>query len=177
MPFYLLAFAAAGALCACSAPAIPLSAGPADASAVTAPFTRPANLLAVADTPAAESMSPPPDMSPPMPGMDMSGGGMSGMDHGSMKMRPMSGMDMAHATPAEIGIQAVGKVNSVDAANRTVNLTHQPIRALGWPSMTMDFKVAPSVDLGALKPGEAVTFTLGAPDADGNRLVERLLPR
>jgi Cu/Ag efflux protein CusF len=177
VPFYLLAFVAAGALCACSAPSIPLSAGPADATAATTPFTRPVNALAVAGTPASESMSSPPDMSAPMPGMDMSGGGMSGMDHGSMELRPMPGMEMAHATPAEVGIQAVGKVNSVDAANRTVNLTHQPIRNLGWPSMTMDFKVAPSVDLGALKPGEAVTFTLGAPDADGNRLVERLLPR
>jgi Cu/Ag efflux protein CusF len=130
---------------------------------------RPANVLAIADTPASASMSSPIDMSAPMPGMDMSGGGMT--------MRPMPGLQIAHATPAQVGIQAVGKVNSVDATNRMVNLTHQPIRALGWPSMTMDFKVAPSVDLGALTPGEAVTFTLGAPDADGNRLVERLLPR
>jgi Cu/Ag efflux protein CusF len=99
------------------------------------------------------------------------------MSGGGMTMRPMPGLQIAHATPAQVGIQAVGKVNSVDATNRMVNLTHQPIRALGWPSMTMDFKVAPSVDLGALTPGEAVTFTLGAPDADGNRLVERLLPR
>ena len=43
--------------------------------------------------------------------------------------------------------------------------------------MTMDFRVAPSVDLGALKPGEAVTFALGAPDAEGNRRVEAVAPR
>ena len=177
MPIYLLAFVATGALCACSAPSIPLSAGPADASAATAPFARPANVLAVADTPASASMSSPMDMSAPMPGMDMSGGGMSDMEHGSMHMRPMPGMQMAQAKPAPAGTQAVGKVNSVDTANRTVNLTHQPIRALGWPSMTMDFKVALSVDLGALKPGQAVTFTLGAPDADGNRPLERVTPR
>ena len=43
--------------------------------------------------------------------------------------------------------------------------------------MTMDFNTAPSVDLGALKPGDAVTFTLGAPDAAGKRLVQRVAPR
>ncbi len=87
MPSYLLAFVAAGALCACSAPSIPLTAGPADASAAIAPFTRPANVLAEADTPVSPGTSPM-DTSAPMPGMDMSGGGMSGLDHGSMKMRP-----------------------------------------------------------------------------------------
>ena len=156
---------------------MPLSAGPADASAAIALFTRPANVLAVADTPASPSVSSPMGMSAPMPGMDMFGGSMSGTDHGNMRMRLMPGVQMTQATPASVGTQAVGKVNSVDAVNRTINLTHKPISALGWPSMTMDFKVAPLVDLGALKPGEAVTFTLGAPDADGDRPVERVAPR
>lgn len=53
-----------------------------------------------------------------------------------------------------------GKVNSVDAAGRKVNMTHGPVTALKWPGMTMDFGVAPGVDMGAFKPGAKVGFTL-----------------
>ena len=53
-----------------------------------------------------------------------------------------------------------GKINSIDTANRTINFTHGPIEALGWPGMTMDFPVLPSIDLGALKAGETVAFTV-----------------
>lgn len=53
-----------------------------------------------------------------------------------------------------------GKINSIDTANRTINFTHGPIEALGWPGMTMDFAVLPSIDLGALKAGETVAFTV-----------------
>lgn len=57
-------------------------------------------------------------------------------------------------------VQAMGTVNSVDAAKHTVNLSHGSIRALGWPAMTMDFPVSPEVNLGALRPGMQVSFTL-----------------
>ena len=53
-----------------------------------------------------------------------------------------------------------GKVNAVDTTNRTINLTHGPIETLGWPGMTMTFPALPSVDLGALKAGETVAFTV-----------------
>jgi len=53
-----------------------------------------------------------------------------------------------------------GKVNSVDAAKHVVNLTHGPIAALGWPGMTMDFGVAPNIDLGAVKVGDTIAFTV-----------------
>ena len=58
-----------------------------------------------------------------------------------------------------------GKVNSVDAAYHVLNLTHDAIPALGWPAMTMDFNVRPDLDLGGLKSGDAIRFTVGkAPD-------------
>jgi len=41
-----------------------------------------------------------------------------------------------------------------------INLSHDPIQALGWPSMTMDFKLAEGVDTAGLKPGMAVEFDL-----------------
>ena len=55
---------------------------------------------------------------------------------------------------------AVGVVNSVDTAQRKISLTHEPIPSIGWPSMTMDFPVAPSVDLNAVKPGSHVDFIM-----------------
>lgn len=57
-----------------------------------------------------------------------------------------------------------GKINSVDADHHAVNITHDPIAALQWPGMTMDFAVAESVDLSGFKAGDSVEFTLKAGD-------------
>lgn len=56
--------------------------------------------------------------------------------------------------------QASGVVNSVDAAQRKVNLSHGSIKQLGWPAMTMDFPVSTDVDMATLKPGMKINFTL-----------------
>jgi Cu(I)/Ag(I) efflux system periplasmic protein CusF len=53
-----------------------------------------------------------------------------------------------------------GTVNSVNPAQHKVNVSHNPIPEIGWPATTMDFPVAPSVDLRALKPGARVNFTI-----------------
>ena len=55
---------------------------------------------------------------------------------------------------------ATGTVNSVDAAQHKINLSHTPIPSIGWPAMTMDFAVAPSVDLTRVKPGSRVNFSI-----------------
>jgi Cu/Ag efflux protein CusF len=81
----------------------------------------------------------------------------------------------AAGRPAELRLIAdaqneahgVGKVNTVDPAKHKVNLTHKPIAALQWPAMTMDFAVAPSVDLKDLQPGAQVDFTLQKIPAGG----------
>ena len=67
-------------------------------------------------------------------------------------------MQMAHA--GHTHAQGSGTVNSVDASGHKINLTHGPIAALGWPGMTMDFEVAPAVDLRTLQPGARVDFTI-----------------
>ncbi len=56
--------------------------------------------------------------------------------------------------------QAVGVAKAVDPARHRITLTHEPIPSIGWPSMTMEFAVAPSVDLGGVKPGARVDFTM-----------------
>jgi Cu/Ag efflux protein CusF len=52
---------------------------------------------------------------------------------------------MAHSGHAHA--QGAGTVNSVDAAAHTINVSHGSIPTIGRPAMTMDFAVAPSVDL------------------------------
>jgi Cu/Ag efflux protein CusF len=57
-------------------------------------------------------------------------------------------------------VTGTGTVKKVDPAKKTMNLSHGPIPAINWPAMTMDFAVAPEVDLSAVKPGQAIEFTL-----------------
>ena len=55
---------------------------------------------------------------------------------------------------------AVGVINFVDASAGKINVTHEPVPALGWPKMTMDLPVTRRVDLATVKPGSTVQFTL-----------------
>lgn len=54
-----------------------------------------------------------------------------------------AGMNMAEsAAPAVAGpISGVGTVTAVDAAAGTVSLDHEPIAAISWPAMSMQFRV------------------------------------
>lgn len=51
-----------------------------------------------------------------------------------------------------------GVVNSIDMQHGMVNLTHGSINSLGWPGMTMDFRVKDPATLKNVKPGEKVNF-------------------
>jgi Cu/Ag efflux protein CusF len=64
----------------------------------------------------------------------------------------------AHGTESDA--HGSGTVNSIDLAQNKLNMNHGPIPEIGWPSMTMDFPVARSVDLKAIKPGTRVNFTI-----------------
>jgi Cu/Ag efflux protein CusF len=108
----------------------------------------------------------------------MSHGSTSGMqmDHGSMSGMSRSsrgGMQMAHAGHAHA--QGTGTVNSVDAAAHKVNVSHGPIPTIGRPAMTMDFAVAPSVDLQAVKPGTRIKFTIEQGEG-GIYVIQSILP-
>jgi Cu/Ag efflux protein CusF len=104
-------------------------------------------------------------------GMRMDHGSMPGMGHGSpggmemthgsmpgMRHAPKRNMQMAHS--GHTHAQGTGTVNSIDAAAHKVNVSHGPISTIGLPAMTMDFAVAPTVDLQAVKPGTRVNFTI-----------------
>ena len=71
--------------------------------------------------------------------------------------------------------KGAGKVLSIDAARGEVELDHESIASLQWPSMTMAFAVADKRQLAGLKPGDKVQFELRAkPDPDGSYVIERI---
>ena len=72
-----------------------------------------------------------------------------------------------------------GKVVDVDVKSGHVTLNHEPIKDLGWPSMTMGFKVKDSQQLSNLKAGDEVTFDLKAeapekPDMPAQYMIDRV---
>ena len=82
------------------------------------------------------------------------------IDHGKMaddKMMDHSKMDHGSMAKAEEA-SGVGVINSVDAEKGMINITHEPMPEIGWPTMTMDMPVTKRVDLGAVKPGDKVDF-------------------
>ena len=85
---------------------------------------------------------------------------------------PMAGMNMDKSATADAtaALKGQGKINSIDAEKYSVNITHEPIEALKWPGMTMDFAVAKEVDLSGFKAGDSITFTLKQGD-DGSYII------
>jgi membrane fusion protein, copper/silver efflux system len=72
-----------------------------------------------------------------------------------------------------------GKVVDVDVKSNHITLNHDPIEALGWPSMTMGFKVKDSRQLSKLKAGDEVEFDLKAeattdPDMPAQYTIDRI---
>lgn len=69
------------------------------------------------------------------------------------------------AAPADL-IPAKGVVLQVDQAKATVNIDHDPIPALGWPSMTMPFRLKESALAAQVKQGDTVDFFLEKSGSD-----------
>ncbi len=62
--------------------------------------------------------------------------------------------------PAASDIWADGVINTIEQASRTLNVTHEPIPELNWPTMTMDFPAAKGVKLEGLKPDGKARFRI-----------------
>lgn len=71
------------------------------------------------------------------------------MDHGAHS---------GHAATADGGVHAKAEIHSIEGD--TVNLTHEPIPAIGWPTMTMDLKLLDGAETGGAKPGDNVVIML-----------------
>jgi Cu(I)/Ag(I) efflux system protein CusF len=70
--------------------------------------------------------------------------GMAGMQH--------------DAKPVEA--HGVGIVKAIDTTKGTITLQHEAITSIGWPAMTMAFRVASPDLLKAAKVGDTVQFGL-----------------
>lgn len=98
--------------------------------------------------------------STPVLGTDLGGSGpVTGHAEGHARSTQHHGaMQITHGGHSDA--HGVGTINSVDPAQHKMNISHGPIPAIGFPAMTMDFAVAPAVNLSALKPGMRVDFTV-----------------
>jgi Cu/Ag efflux protein CusF len=97
---------------------------------------------------------------------------MPGMSHSSTEQQTAQA---PQAQAPQAAVQGNGTLNSIDTAARKVNLSHEAIPAIGWPAMTMDFAVAPSVNLATLKSGTHVAFTLNRGN-DGMYVIQSITP-
>lgn len=59
---------------------------------------------------------------------------------------------------SDTAVQADAVVHAIDGAK--VNLTHDPIPAIGWPKMTMDLSLLEGADASGIQAGDAVTIEL-----------------
>lgn len=65
-----------------------------------------------------------------------------------------------HTTKRAPQITGTGIVNIINQRANSLNISHEPIAALGWPEMTMDFELMPDIDLEQLTQGSRIDFTL-----------------
>ena len=83
-----------------------------------------------------------------------------------------------HAAPAasaEQAISATGTIKSVDAVAGKLVIDHDPIPALNWPRMVMDFRLQDKAMAGKVKPGDKVEFTM-KPGDKGSYIVTAIKP-
>lgn len=99
------------------------------------------------------------------------------LDRLSGQQNGQAGHDMpAMETPAPAAIQVTGKVVSLNPGAGTITLSHDPIPALEWPSMTMGFRVADTEQLQGLKKGDAVEFSLLLDEASDEYVIQEIEP-
>lgn len=94
---------------------------------------------------------------------------------GMSDMKKMPGMNETKKDAKKsITANATGTVTAVNPGNHKITFDHGPIPAVNWPAMTMEFAVAPSVDLAKLKTGDKVNFTLSG--SEGTYTVQAISP-
>lgn len=100
-----------------------------------------------------------------MPGRAMSGMGAPAAGE-AKSMEGTAAMGMGKSAGDSAGksrpdrVTGTGVVQAIDKPNGKVKLTHDPIAALGWPRMTMFFRLQASALAEKVKEGDAVDFSL-----------------
>lgn len=83
-------------------------------------------------------------------------------------------MDMQENMPDSKTITGKGVLRELMPDERKINVSHEPIPALGWPDMTMDFRIDETVSLEGLQPGQAIEFDMV--EKDDNYIIEAIRP-
>lgn len=81
----------------------------------------------------------------------------------------------AHA-PASEAIAATGTVKSVDAAAGKLVIDHDPIPAVNWPRMVMDFQLTDPALAEKVQAGDTVRFTMTPGERRGSYLINAIEP-
>jgi len=83
-----------------------------------------------------------------------------------------------HDSVRPVAHHGEGKVTGVDPEKGRVELDHGPIPSMKWPPMKMEFPVADKSLLAGVKKDDSVEFELrGAPDKNGEYVIEKIAPR
>lgn len=75
-----------------------------------------------------------------------------------------------NASWSNIIIEGKGILKGINSSQNLVTLQHEPIPALSWPEMTMDFSVDKNVALSSFKVGDQVQFTFRK-DSDNKYMI------
>ena len=94
---------------------------------------------------------------------------------GGLALAAETSHDHGAAPAAAQNIAATGTVKSVDTMAGKLVIAHDPIPALKWPAMTMDFRLADKAMTEKVKAGDKVKFTL-TPGEKGNYIVTTIEP-
>jgi Cu/Ag efflux protein CusF len=69
-----------------------------------------------------------------------------------------AGAGVFGASPAGMSNFALGVVQNVDCSGSAVTVAHEPVAALNWPAMAMQFKVGEAALFDRLQPGGRIAF-------------------
>ncbi|MDT8403085.1 efflux RND transporter periplasmic adaptor subunit [Sulfuriflexus sp.] len=83
-------------------------------------------------------------------------------------------MDMQENMPDSKTITGKGVLRELMPDEKKINVSHEPIPALGWPDMTMDFRVDEAVSLEGLQPGQVIEFDMV--EKDDTYIIEAIRP-
>lgn len=70
-------------------------------------------------------------------------------------------------------VQGRGLINTIDKEKRTINLSHEPIKQLDWPAMTMDIAVDQEINLDTIANWRQVRFYM-VKDESGSYFIRRI---
>jgi Cu(I)/Ag(I) efflux system protein CusF len=101
----------------------------------------------------------------PVLAAEPAGHAMEGMDMGGMHTKPQT----------DTTYQGKGVIKALDAGKGTVTISHDPVKAINWPAMTMPFQIAPDLAK-ELKAGQKVEFEFAARDTARTVTKIRVLP-